>query len=194
MSRVKLNPESVWAEISKMTSDPDTLRANWCLPLEAARFLYLISKVSNPRRVLEVGTSIGYSTLHLALGVLDCDGQVTCIDASPERMNIAQQHFQAAGLSDLITPIVNEAIPALKDLNQQGATFDLAFLDAQKAQYLDYLRLIEPMMSTGGVLIADNTQSHRKEMIAFIQEILNSPAWEATDIDTPNGFILARKR
>jgi len=188
------NPHTAWAEIEKLSTDTQTLRDNWCLPPQAAKMLYLITKLSGARRILEVGTSIGYSTLHLALGISEIAGQVTCIDASPDRMTIAKKHFETAGLKDFIYPIISEAIPALEGLNQQGAAFDLAFLDAQKAEYLSYLRLIEPMMSTGGLLVADNTQSHRAEMQPFITEIMGSSAWEACDVETPNGFILARKR
>lgn len=194
MPSVLHNPKTAWAEVDRLSADPQTLRDNWCLPPQAAKMVYLLAKLSGARRVLEVGTSIGYSTLHLALGVSEIAGQVTCIDASADRMTIAKKHFETAGLKDFIHPIVSEAIPALENLNKQGAAFDLAFLDAQKAEYLAYLRLIEPMMSPGGLLIADNTQSHRSEMQPFITEIMSSPAWEACDVETPNGFILARKR
>src|SRR5690606_7634790 len=68
--------------IEKLEQNPDFLKAHWCLPREDARFLYLLARIGRFRQLLEVGTSIGYSTLHLALAVSQGQGRVTSIDAS----------------------------------------------------------------------------------------------------------------
>ena len=79
-------------------------------------------------------------------------------------------------------------------LAKEERQFDLIFIDADKAGYVDYLQQAEKLLPEGGVLIADNTQSHRESMMPFVEAILASPQWDCADVDTPNGFILARKR
>jgi predicted O-methyltransferase YrrM len=180
--------------IDRLSQTPETLKANWTLPPEDAKFLYLLARIGGFKQMLELGTSIGFSTLHLALAASQQNGHVTTIDASLERQNEAQQNLKAAGLDSQVTFKLGEALKVLEELFQQGQKFDFMFLDAQKAEYIDYFRYAEKLMSSGGVLIADNTQSHRDGMQDFIQAISQSEAWESSDMPTPNGFILARRK
>jgi predicted O-methyltransferase YrrM len=143
--------------------------------------------------MLEVGTSIGYSTLHLALAASNQAGHVTSLDASAERQAQASQHLQEAGLSSGVTLLTGDALTLLERLVCAGQHFDFIFLDARKSEYRQYLALAETLLLPGGMLLADNTRSHRKQMQDFIDAVTRSPAWETSDLETPNGFLLARR-
>lgn len=177
--------------ISQLETDPDRLRANWSMPRESARLLYLMARIGQVERALEVGTSIGYSGLHLGLALAETGGQLDTIDASPERLSQARQHFEAAGLSDVIRIHQGDALPTLTKL--PGKAYDLMFIDARKSEYLDYFHHARRLLRPGGVLFADNTRSHRGEMADFIEAVTQHPDWETADLDTPNGFLLARQ-
>jgi len=179
--------------IERLETDPARLKAHWSLPKEDARLLYLLARIGRYRHILEVGTSIGYSALHLALAASQQQGEVTSIDASPERQEQASTHLEEAGLSACVSLLCGDALTRLEELAQAGRNFDLIFLDARKSEYLSYLDYAERMMLPGGLLVADNTRSHRTQMADFIGRITASPLWETSDLETPNGFVLARR-
>lgn len=180
--------------IDRLAQAPELLKANWTLPPEDAKFLYLLARIGQFTRMLELGTSIGFSTLHLAQAASQQKGHVTTIDASEERQAEARQNLEVAGLASFVTFKLGDALTVLEEQLQQGRRFDLIFLDARKAEYIDYFRYAEKLLEPGGVLIADNTQSHRGEMADFIEAINRAEDWEGCDMSTPNGFILARKK
>lgn len=180
--------------IERLEQNPEHLHRNWSLPKESARFLYLLCRIGNFRNMLEVGTSIGYSTLHLALAASQQEGHVVTLDASFERQAEALRNLEEASLQSRVRLIEGEAIPSLKRLQDEAQSFDFMFIDAQKSEYIDYLDFAEQLLAEGGVLLADNTQSHRAQMMNFVQRIEISALWESCDMNTPNGFILARKK
>lgn len=180
--------------IARLEQDPAYLEGHWSLSPEAARFLYLLARIGNCWRMLEVGTSIGYSTLHLALAASESGGQVTSIDASSERQTQAAAHLEEAGLAGASTLLTGDALATLEKLQGEGAHFDLMFLDARKSQYLEYFRFAETLLVPGGILLADNTRSHRKQMLDFIEAVTSASGWVTSELDTPSGLILARKR
>ena len=89
--------------IDRLLENPRYLNENWALSRESARFLHLIARIGCHRNLLEVGTSIGFSTLHLAWAAAENDGQVTSIEASPERQAQARDHLKEAGLASVVS-------------------------------------------------------------------------------------------
>jgi predicted O-methyltransferase YrrM len=179
--------------LARLENEPEYLKAHWSLPREDARFLYLLARIGGFQHMLEVGTSVGYSTLHLALAGASVGAHITTIDASSERQVQAVKHLEEAGLASMVTLLTGDALTVLKDLVQAEHRFDFIFLDARKSEYRDYLTQAEVLLIPGGVLLADNTRSHRKQMQDFIDTITQSPVWETSDLETPNGFLLAKK-
>jgi predicted O-methyltransferase YrrM len=180
--------------IDRLEQNAEYLKSHWSLPLEDARFLYLLCRIGRFRNMLEIGTSVGYSTLHLALSASKQGGKVTTIDASLERQEQAKQYLQEADLLENVTLLNGDALTVLKTLLQEHQIYDFIFIDARKSEYIDYLMLAERLLSSDGVLLADNTRSHRKQTVDFIEQITHSDLWEVSDLETPNGFVLARKR
>lgn len=179
--------------IARLESDEARLKSHWSLPREDARFLYLLARIGGFQQMLEVGTSIGYSTLHLALAASLQEGSVTSIDASAERQSQALEHLEEAGLAQYVNLKQGDALTVLAKLAKTGRTYDLMFIDARKSEYIQYLDYAETFLAPGGVLLADNTRSHRPQMADFIERINASPMWETSDMETPNGFVLARR-
>ena len=116
------------------------------------RFLSIISKIIEPKKILEIGTFTGYSTLCLAEG-LDKEGRIDTIDNNYELKKIQNYFFNLSKLEDQINQFTCDAIEILPKLKDK---YDLIYLDADKKNYLNYLNLIVPLLSKKGILISDN--------------------------------------
>ena len=125
---------------------------------EQGALLALLVELIGARRCLEVGTFTGYSSTAVALA-LPGDGRITCCDVSEEWTSIARKYWSEAGVADRVDLRLGPAADTLDDLLAAGeeGTFDLAFIDADKAGYDGYyeraLRLVRP----GGLIALDNT-------------------------------------
>ncbi len=160
-------------------------------PAEAAYLRQLVRDL-NAKRVLEIGTSTGYSAIWIALALRETGGRLITIDPDKRRHDIALAHFQATGLGDLIDARLADA---LEEIPNVDGPLDLAFLDAVKSDYLKYYELALPKVRPGGILIAHNVKSHRAEMADFLERIQSDPAVE-TRIVTPGkqGFSVSKVR
>jgi predicted O-methyltransferase YrrM len=181
--------------IQQLESTPGALQSNWCVPRETGRFLYLEALLSGAKTICEVGTSIGYSTLWLAAAVSQKpQGQVHTIEYFENRQSQAKANIEAASLTPFVTFHTGQALDILRSFSPDDYSFDLAFIDAAKKEYLDYAKVLERLMPSGGCLIADNTRSHREEMTDFLAYMESHPQFDVAEIETPNGQLIARKR
>jgi caffeoyl-CoA O-methyltransferase len=116
------------------------------------RLLSMLSRTIRPRRVLEVGTYMGYSALCLAEGLAD-DGKIVTLDVNEETNAVAREFWAQTAFYSRIEAYLGEAtqiIPLLDDV------FDLVFIDADKPNYANYYDLVFPKLRLGGVILADN--------------------------------------
>ncbi|MEW6155273.1 MAG: O-methyltransferase [Actinomycetota bacterium] len=120
-------------------------------PLEG-QFLALMVALTGARRVLEIGTFTGYSALSMAAALGEGGTIVTC-ELDPEHAGLAQGHFDASPFADRIDLRLG---PALETVAGLDGPFDLVFIDADKAHYLDYYEAVLPKVAPGGVVLADN--------------------------------------
>ena len=116
------------------------------------RLLSMLSKILHPRRVLEIGTYMGYSALCLAEG-LTAEGKVITIDIDEETSAIARGFWGRTEFVDKIEPILGEASDIIPGLDE---SFDLVFIDADKSNYSKYYDLVFPKLRIGGLIVADN--------------------------------------
>jgi predicted O-methyltransferase YrrM len=132
--------------------------ARWQIAPEQGQFMALLVKLTGAKRLLEVGTFTGYSSLCLAAALPD-DGTLLCCDISAQYTAIARRYWQQAGLSERIELRLGPALATLQALQQDGlgATFDLIFIDADKANYPAYLQQALALLRPGGLLLFDNT-------------------------------------
>ncbi len=164
--------------------------------------LTLLSHLIVPHRILEIGTYTGYSAICLAKGLAP-DGLLHTIEINDELVDFAAEYFLKTGLKEKIIQHVGDATDILPLLNEK---FELAFLDADKRQYLSHYQMILPKMTTGGLIIADNTLWGGKvvgkitpndgQTIAILEfnDYVNSdPRVEATILPMRDGMTLLRK-
>lgn len=149
---------------------------------EVGRFLNLLIRATRARRVLEIGTSNGYSTLWLALGVQETGGHVTTLEVDEGRIPEARENFRRAGLSQVITVLPGDARETLTELS---GPFDFVFIDAEKSDYVRYLELTVPKLHHGGLLVADNVTSHPEETAEYVARTMSHP--ELVSVTVPIG-------
>ncbi len=116
------------------------------------RLLSLISKLVQPKRILEIGTYTGYSALCLAEG-LTKEGKLITLDVNEELYKRVQGYFNASDYSEQIDYRIGDALDLIPALNE---TWDLVFIDADKKNYLNYYDLVVDRVRSGGLILADN--------------------------------------
>lgn len=117
------------------------------------RLFCLLAQISGAKRIFEMGSAIGYSTLWFAIGAGD-GAEVHYADGSAENAARARNYFERAGLTDRIRIHTGRA---QQKLAETSGEFDIVFIDVDKEQYPESLRLAIPRVRAGGLLIADNT-------------------------------------
>ncbi|OHU92887.1 O-methyltransferase [Mycobacterium talmoniae] len=123
---------------------------------EAGRLLYSLVRAARPATVVEFGMSFGISAIHLAAAVRDNGtGRVITTELSDTKIAAAKENFAGAGLDDVITVLAGDALTTLAELD---GTVDFVLLDGWKELYLPVLQLLEPRLSPGTLVVADNTE------------------------------------
>lgn len=122
------------------------------------RLLSLISKIKQPKKILEIGTFTGYATLCLAEG-LETSGKIYTIDKNEELIKIQNKYFSKSKYHKNIIQYTGDALEIIPKINYK---FDLIFLDADKGNYNKYLEIIIPKLNKKGILISDNVLWHGK--------------------------------
>lgn len=122
---------------------------------EAMQVLIDVCKTKKPKNILEVGTAIGYSLLTM-LDSISVKANVISLELDETRAEIARNSINKACLTEFVEIIVGDAGKTLLELQKAQRKFDLVFIDAAKAQYVDYLNKILPMLADDSIIIADN--------------------------------------
>ena len=116
------------------------------------RILSMLSKLVNPKNILEIGTYTGYSALCLAEG-MKRDGVLHTIDINEELFDLQKKYFEASDYKEHIKQHLGDAIEIIPTLHEN---FDLVFIDADKPNYPKYFELIMEKLNSGGIIISDN--------------------------------------
>jgi predicted O-methyltransferase YrrM len=158
---------------------------------DTGEFLALLVRATGARRILEVGTSNGYSTLWLAQAAQAIDGLVTTVEQSAYKIDLATKNFARAGLASHIQLVHAEAGVFI----QQRALeeFDLVFLDAERTEYIGWWPRVRAILRVGGLLVADNATSHAQEMQSFMSMVKTDEAFITSLVPVGNGEFLALK-
>jgi predicted O-methyltransferase YrrM len=119
------------------------------------RLLQLLARVHQARRILELGTLSGYSTIWLARA-LPPGGQLVTLEANPRFAEVARANIASAGLADVVQVRVGPALESLPELAAEGTPFDLIFIDADKKNDPEYLQWALKLSRVGSLIVADN--------------------------------------
>jgi caffeoyl-CoA O-methyltransferase len=164
------------------------------------RFLHMLVKLTSARRVLEIGMFTGYSTLMMASALPD-DGEIITCEIDPDAEAIARRYFARHPSGRKIQVRMG---PALDTLRSIAGPLDLAFIDADKGNYIAYYDAVVPLLRPGGLLIADNTlwsgkvvdpKSDVERAIArFNDHVARDARTEKVVLTVRDGMTLVRKR
>jgi predicted O-methyltransferase YrrM len=156
---------------------------------DTGEFLSLLVRATLARRVLEIGTSNGYSTLWLASAARSIGGSVTTVELNEYKIALASTNFTRAGLARYISVIHDDAGRVL-ERSDDGA-FDLVFLDSERPQYPGWWPNLRRVLRLGGLLVADNAISHREEMAPFVALVNADAEFFTSLVGVGNGDFLA---
>jgi predicted O-methyltransferase YrrM len=119
------------------------------------KLLSLLATITHAKRVLEIGTLAGYSTINLARGV-GPDGRVVTLEYEPRHAEVARANFERAGVADCIEIIVGAALDTLPTLTDRGEPFDMFFIDADKENNSAYVEWALKLGRPGSIIVVDN--------------------------------------
>jgi len=143
--------------ISYNTSLGDIKRMQ--ISISQCHFLHLIIKASNAKRILEIGTFTGLSSLTMSLA-LPNDGRLVTLDKNKDTNKIASNFFEKANQQDKIVSILGSALESLSNLKKKGKKFDLIFIDADKENYKNYYIQALDLLETNNLMVIDNVLWH----------------------------------
>ena len=182
------------------TRERTTLPQMMVGPLEG-RFLEFLVRLSGARRILELGTFTGYSTVSMA-AALPADGRLVTCDVNPETSEIARRYVAESGHADKVDFRLGPALDALAELE---GPFDLVFIDADKPNYVNYYEAALPKLADGGLIVADNVlwsgrvleadgEDSTRAIRAFNEHVRRDSRVVAVILTVRDGMTLIRKR
>ncbi|MCY6488816.1 O-methyltransferase [Leptolyngbya sp. GGD] len=147
-------PDPALEAVLQSTIDADLPKIN--VAPNQGKFLHILAQIQGARRILELGTLAGYSTIWLARS-LPADGKLITLEANAKHAEVAQENIDRAGLTSVVEIRVGEALKTLPKLATEGqAPFDLVFIDADKANIPQYFQWALKLTQPGSVIIVDN--------------------------------------
>lgn len=159
---------------------------------DTGRFLSILVRAVQAERVLEIGTSNGYSTVWIADALRQCNGKIVTLEVSREKESAARRNLERSGLMDLVDLREADARAFLKTLDSRS--FDLVFMDAERPQYLGYWNNVDRVLKPGGTLVVDNAIEPRPdELVDFFAHVNASGRYVSQVLPVGKGVFLAVK-
>ncbi len=144
------------------------------------KILAEIVKKTKPKRILEVGALYGYSAILMAKnsppGV-----EIVSVEKDPEHVRISTKNVKRANMEEKITMVEGDGRTELQKLS---GSFDLVFLDAEKTQYLAYLKAVERNLHKGSVVVADNVGIFKDQMEDYLEYVRNKGSYKSRTVET----------
>ena len=174
---------------------------------EQGQFMALLVRLIGARKIIELGVFTGYSSLWMA-SAMPADGKLVACDQDPRNTAIAQRYWEKAGLASRIELELRPAEQTLRQLLAQGeqGRFDLAFIDADKQNYLLYCNLCHELLRPGGLILIDNVlwsgavadpqqqDSNTTAIRALNEELHRDPRFDLSLVPIADGLTMLRKR
>lgn len=172
---------------------------------EQGQFMALLVSLLQVRKAIEVGTYTGYSALCVAQALPE-DGTLIACDISETWTAVGRTYWEQAGVADKIDLRIAPAIDTLTALQEEAGTFDFAFIDADKVNYLQYYELVLNLLRPGGVVLIDNVlwsgavadednQEESTKAIRAVNEHIHADhRVDVSMLPVGDGLTLARKR
>jgi predicted O-methyltransferase YrrM len=158
---------------------------------DTGEFLAVLVRATVARRVLEIGTSNGYSTLWLAEAARAINGAVTTVECDDDKVRLALANFARSGLAGFMTQVHDDAGRLLPRITPHA--YDLIFLDSERARYCAWWPDLRRILRPGGLLVVDNATSHPQQMAAFVQLVQDDAEFSCSLVPVGKGEFLAVK-
>lgn len=163
------------------------------------KLIHLLLRLANAKKVVEVGTLVGYSAIHMARALPD-DGHIWSVEYEPRHAEVARGNLVAAGVADKVTVLVGAGVDVLPTIIDKGP-FDAVFIDADKVNYHVYGRWAVDHLRPGGLVLGDNAylfgelmeHSDRGKAMRAFHELV-AAACDSVCAPTPDGLVIGIKR
>lgn len=158
---------------------------------DTAQLVALLVRATRARRLLEIGTSNGYSTLWLADAARSVDGRLVSVEVEAERTAEAREHLRATALDRFVELRTEDAARTLE--GSGDAAWDMIFLDAERPAYAGYWPELVRVLRIGGLLVVDNVLSHAEQVQEFRALVSHDPSVSEALVPTGAGALLVVK-
>jgi predicted O-methyltransferase YrrM len=172
----------------RMLALMDRATTVWTIPIvgrDKGRVIRRLLDRHRPTRGIELGSLLGYSAILIA-GSMPPRGRLTCVEANPFLAWMVRANVAEAGLARRVKVVAGDALRVIPLL---PGRFDFAFVDAEKEDYLDYLRQLEPKLVPGAVVVADNTGIARREVAPYLDYVRHGGRYDSRAYDFKDDAI-----
>ena len=159
------------------------------IPPETGRFISLITSLAPEGKLIELGTSAGYSSMWISLACKTRGDVLTTFEVLEEKQQLAEETFKLTGVTSLVKLVKGDARKFLIDYKEIA----FCFLDAEKELYREFYDLVVPRMVTGGILLADNAISHQEALQPMLNYVGQDIRVDSMIIPIGKGVLMCRK-
>jgi predicted O-methyltransferase YrrM len=176
--------KQILAVLDRMVREHQTYLS---VPAQDGKALHLLTEAAGAKNMVEIGTSTGYSGLWLCRTLLNTHGHLTTFEINHERATLARQHFKEAGADTMVTIVEGDAHEQIMKLK---GPIDVAFIDADKTGYVDYLNKLLPLIRPGGLILA-----HNADMVPdYMKAVTTNPGLDTIVYTEGAGLGITLKR
>jgi len=161
----------------------------WNISRETGEFLYELILDKKPQVMMEIGASNGYSTLWLAMGARHVGAKFFTFEFVPDKVRDLVANLQKANLIQYVDIIPDDANKRLKRWQEK---VDFVFLDGRKNEYLPQLKLLEPHLNQGALIVADNVISHKHVLEDYLYYVANDKKYQSELKDIGTGLEISK--
>jgi caffeoyl-CoA O-methyltransferase len=144
-----------------------------------AMMLRILVEASGAKRGVEVGAASGFGAINMGIGFERTGGHLWTLEIDPRWVRETRENLRKVGLEDVVTVVEGDALKTLHDIE---GPIDFVFLDAVKSDYLKYLKIVEPKLAKGAVVVADNVIASARAMKDFLDYIQDHPDYDTVTI------------
>ena len=182
MERIK---ESHKQKLLEFNQQRNSLNRLWNVNEHTAQLLYMLIKTKQPKNILEIGTSNGYSTFWISLAAEQVGAILDTIEVDEARFKLAQKNLAGRNNVKLHFGKAERIIPKL---NKQ---YDFVFIDANKVDYINYVKLLINKLNDKAIIVADNVISHKESLQEYLDYINSDSAFESMTLDIDSGLKIS---